>query len=329
MIKTLKIYAVSLLVLTSYGLSMADEIRKEEVKTIAFKAGGTIRLSTNEGDINIESWDREEVQIRMIKRVWGRNRQEAEDMLEGIEVAIRKSPGRLVIREIAPDGPRRISILKIFNKELWNWRSPVVDFELKVPRNINMRIKGDEGDVELYNLEGKFSIDVDEGNVYLDKLQLENLDLRLDEGDAELKDCNQKTTGLVKIYTDEGRIVLDSGTFDELDLAADEGDIIIRESKIHRLWISADEGDIDAAFSPMNDGSYRIEVDEGDVDIALPASVSLKIYLYADEGHIDNSFNLRLSESDDGEKIDGRIGKGNNGHLKVVTEEGDIYIGKI
>jgi len=313
------------------GAALADNVKKEETKTFPMKAGGLIHLTANEGEIIIKSWDRDEVQLRMVKRAWGKSRREAEARLEEIEVAIRHGRERLMIREIVPEHQRNGNILRLFDRDFWEeegWHSQVVDFELSVPRNINLRIKGDESNVEISDIEGKISIEVDEGDVVLSRVKSADMQIRLDEGDVALVHCEAPEQGIAKLDTDEGRITLEGGRFDEVDLASDEGSLIIDGAEIRRFWLSADEGDVEAIFIPRRDGAYRIEVDEGDIEIGLPASSELKVRLVAEEGRIESAWNLRIREMEDGESAEGSLNGGNNGLLKAVSEEGDIFIRK-
>ena len=313
------------------GTVKADSVKKEETKTFKMNKGGLIHLSANEGEVIIRGWDKDEVKLHMVKRAWGRGRREAEARLEEIEVAIRENSNRLMIREIVPEHQGSVNVFRLFDRDFWEeegWHSQVVDFELWVPRQVNLRIKGDESDVDISEVEGKVTVDVDEGDVMLADVRSEEMQIRLDEGDVTLIDCESTDDGLLKVDSDEGRITLRNGRFHEVDLASDEGSLIVDAATIQRFWLSTDEGDVEAFFIPSKGGSYRIEADEGDIEIGLPEASKLQVRLIAEEGHVESAWNLRIRDLDDGESAEGRINGGNNAQLKAVSEEGDIFIRK-
>ena len=329
MSKNLFFCALAILLIVFSAGAMAVEVKKEEVKTVAFKVGGTVHLSALEGNMVVQGWDRDEVQIRMVKRAWGRSEREAQALLDAIEVVIREGNDRLMIRETPSEGQRRHTIFDVFDRDFWEergWRSQVVDFELRVPRHVQLRLEGDEGDVELSQLQGKISVEMDEGDIHVDSVETDDLEIRIDEGDVSVNGCRDVGGGLLKIDADEGRIRIENCRFDEMDLASDEGDLILTEVTVRRLWLTADEGDVEADFQPVKNGNYRIEVEEGDIELVLAESPELDVKLMAREGQIDSDFRVRVRDLDDGSVMEGQLGGNANGQLKAVTDEGDILI---
>jgi len=57
---------------------LGGELKSEEEKTFKMKSGGSITIIGDEGPIKINSWDKQEVYIKITKRVWGRNSRRAE-----------------------------------------------------------------------------------------------------------------------------------------------------------------------------------------------------------------------------------------------------------
>lgn len=156
------------------------------------------------------------------------------------------------------------------------------------------------------------------------KVVSDDIEIRVDEGDVWLSDTKERDRGLWKIETDEGRILLENAVIQEVDIATDEGEIILDGVEVRRFWLSTDEGDIEADFISSGDGDYRIEADEGDVEIVLPKNANLTVRLRAEEGRIDSDFDLDIRSWEDGEMMEGTLGRG-KGTLKAITEEGDIF----
>ena len=224
--------AVLLLVLGVTAAAWSVEVKRVEEKTFPMSAGGSVSLIADEGSIVVKSWEREEVHLKMTKRAWGRNRREAERLLDAIEVRIQEGRGRLVIREI--DRRRKDShfnFFDLFDGDFWRekgWRSGRVDFELTVPKRVQLKLQCDEGDVEVSGTEGKLTIDVDEGDVELEDVVSDRVQVSVDEGDVEMYRVEDRGQGFWKVDADEGSVFVEDGVVEELDVSTDEGEIVLR-----------------------------------------------------------------------------------------------------
>jgi DUF4097 and DUF4098 domain-containing protein YvlB len=306
------------------------EVEKVEEKTFDFSSGGSISVMADDGSITIKTWNRESVHLRMTKRAWGRSRHEAERLLEDIDVRIQESRNRLVIKELDRDYDNHFNFFDIFDGDFWRekgWRSVVVDFELTVPQKVELRLQTDEGDIEVSGTDGKLTVDVDEGEVDLEDVVSDYVQIGIDEGDISFHRVKDRGQGLWKIDADEGSIFIEEGSMKEVDVETDEGEIILRNVITPRFWLRTDEGDIEADFRPTEGGSYRMETDEGDLEIYIPEDTDLDVRLQTYEGRIDSDFDLYLRSHDDGESAEGMIGRG-NGRLKALADEGDIIFRK-
>lgn len=305
-----------------------DEARKVEEKTFDFSMDGNISLTADDGSITIRTWDKEKVYLKMTMRAWGRNRREAERLLDEVEVRIQEGRNRLVIKVHEHDYDDNFNFFDIFDGEFWRehrWRGGIVDFELTVPKRVNLKLRTDEGDIDVQGTEGKLTIDVDEGNVDVEDVLSNNVQIGVDEGDISLYNVIGQDDGFVKIDSDEGAIFIEDTEMGDVDVRTDEGEIDLRSVQTPRFWLTTDEGDIRADLRPMKDGSYRMESDEGDLEIFMPKNVNLQVRLQTYEGRIDSDFDLSIRGHDDGESMEGVIGR-NEGMLRAYTDEGDIVI---
>lgn len=309
------------------------EVKEVEERTIAMSSDGTISLVADEGDIVIRSWEKGEVYLKMTKRASARTRREAERRLNEIEVLIREEKDKLVIRELNQNQEDQFNFFDLFDGEFWKereWRGGVVDFELVVPKRIQLRLKCDEGDIEVSGTEGKLTIDVDEGDVDIEDIVSEQIQVRVDEGDVKCYRIQEQGQGFLRVESDEGRIRIEDSVIEEVDLSADEGKIVLSDVQVSRLGLYTDEGDVVADFQPLEGGRYRMETDEGNVRISIPGDANLEVRLQTDEGRIETDFDLRLQRREEGERAQGSIGSigQSKGVLKAYTEEGDILLRK-
>ena len=316
----------AMMVVFIFSFCRAEEIEKVEEKNFSLKPGSLISIAADEGDIMVSSWDKDNVFLKMTKRAWGRSRKEAEHFLENITVKIYQSDDKLTIKEVERD-QRDFRFSDLFDHDFWEsgGYGTSVDFELKVPENINVKLGCDEGDVEVTEIKGEINIEVDEGDITVSNVISEDIQIYVDEGDIYLTEIENSEKGFLNIETDEGDIVIRGGNLGEVDIDSDEGDILINTNTLVRSWISTDEGDIELWFLPLENGDYRLETDEGDIEITLPEDSDIDVRLQTSEGRIDTEFSLEVYDRDEGESVDGVIGK-NLSYLKAYTDEGHIVL---
>lgn len=323
-----KSFFIPIVILFLVSFCYADETREIEEKTFTLKSGSLISITADEGEILINSWNKDEVYLKMTKRAWARSRKEAQHFLENITVKLYESHNKLTIKEIDRDrGDFRFSDL--FDRDFWEGGGygTCVDFELKVPKEVDLKIACDEGNVNVKDIRGHIQVEVDEGDVDISKLFSDDIQIYVDEGDIYLSDIENTERGFVNIETDEGEIIIQRSNLGEVDIDSDEGDIKINTEKLYRSWISTDEGDIEVSFQPVGNTDYRFETDEGDIEISIPEDSNFDVRLQSSEGRIDTDFDLQVYKRDEGEFVDGVIGKRKGGnYLKAYTDEGYIVL---
>jgi hypothetical protein len=306
--------------------SYSEEIKKVEEKTFKMTPGGRISIEGDEGFIKINSWDKPEVNLIMTKRAWGRSQEDAEKNLKKIEVRINEYDDRLDIKLVKERERKNYSFWDLFDPDTWgeHGRSPTVDFELMVPKEINLDLVNDEGDVTVKSIIGDVEIHVDEGDIELNDLEFNELSLSVDEGDIDGKDLNNPD-GRLTIEVDEGDVLFEDVKVRRLKAECDEGDITIKNLSCNSCNMTADEGDIELDISLDKNDRYRIYADEGSVSFYLPDDPDVKLDLEAEDGAIKSDFNVSISKKDDRRICRDTIGDG-NALIEVYTDEGTIYI---
>jgi DUF4097 and DUF4098 domain-containing protein YvlB len=325
----LTISILSLFLLLSSSSYADREVKETEEETFEMEPGGTLKISANEGYIDIRSWDRSEVEIRMTKYARGKNKREAQRLLKDIEVEIERTGNRLIIRE-RDFGDESYSLFDLFDPDTWNrmsGRGTWIDFELKVPREIDLDIITDEGDIAVSNVEGDFEIDTDEGDIELYEIRSQTISVNSDEGDMLLEHIRSSSSSSSRLVvdTDEGDMELVDVEMDRVEIESDEGDVMAEMLRCGHLDFYSDEGNIDADLDILPDGDYRCQTDEGDIVLFLPDDASFSITARSHEGEIRSDFPLRVREIDGGERVDDVVGEG-GAHIYLFVDEGIIRL---
>jgi len=133
-------------------------------------AGGTIRLSGSMGQLDVEGWDRPEVEITVVKSTWRSNtpkeRDEATRELSLVKVAVATrvsvdsgGPEELVISTRYPS--------RTLTRPLRGKTDVNLEYHIKVPRDAHLVIRHDSGDVRLYDLSGEIDATSRAGDMVL------------------------------------------------------------------------------------------------------------------------------------------------------------------
>jgi DUF4097 and DUF4098 domain-containing protein YvlB len=302
------------------------ELRKTEEKTFPMTAGGSISVQADEGDITIQTWDKSEVFVTVTKKAWSRRRSQAERILEKIRVEMTLDGNRLTVRE--PEDQRRkgSDLFDLFGgKWFGDGEGYSVDYNLTVPKEVDVRGEADEGDIACSGTSGSLHLFADEGEIRAESVNIRGGAIEADEGDIRLQGV--RCSGTMTVEADEGDIRIADSDMDELDASADEGTVVLKDLRAKRFKIGADEGDVEADFTPVPSGSYTIETDEGEIRMWIPENASLQVDLETGEGRTDSDFHLNREESDSGDRMHGRIGNG-EAALHAAAGEGDIALRK-
>jgi hypothetical protein len=132
---------------------------------VEFAPGGTIQVSGSAGELNIEGWDRAEVEITVTYSTYRTDTPKEQDLakrqLSAIKVtAERKSPTELMIHTAFP--PRG------FWARLARRRPDVqLDYRIRVPRDSKLVLRHASGDVVVYDVAGDIDAYVRTGDIVM------------------------------------------------------------------------------------------------------------------------------------------------------------------
>jgi hypothetical protein len=125
-------------VLLALPAPAASLLHTDKTEKIEFAAGGTIRIEGSHGDLNVEGWDRPEVEITLLKA--------AQHHDVSTFTIDRKSSTELTITTKFPK--RSLRRLNRGKSGL------LLEYQIRVPRDSHLIVRHDEGEVILTNLTG-------------------------------------------------------------------------------------------------------------------------------------------------------------------------------
>jgi DUF4097 and DUF4098 domain-containing protein YvlB len=195
-----------LILLSSFlHLSFASTARETFKKTISFDQGGFMSLSNSNGDVEIVAWDKEEVEIIAYKVVRASDRETAEKLLKYLKIEIRERDDEIKIETEFPKNSGSGFLGWLFGG---GSNSFSVNYEIRVPQNIDLNIYTTNGGVEVEDICGRLRLESTNGSIIgrdvqgLAKCYTTNGSIKMNFEKASKKDkmAFKTTNGSIKLY---------------------------------------------------------------------------------------------------------------------------------
>jgi DUF4097 and DUF4098 domain-containing protein YvlB len=218
------LYVFFLILLFQHTIN-ASIVRDTFQKSITFQKGGFLSLSNSNGDIEIISWDKDEVEIIAYKSVKADNSETAEKLMERLKVDIEEREGEIIIETRYPKDSSGSGIFSwLFGGGHASYQ---VEYEIKVPKEIDLNIHTTNGGVNIEDIDGRLRLESTNGKIVareitgLTRCKTTNGNIRVEfeyvpEGDEM---SFRTTNGSIKLYLPD-----DYGA-DDVDLKTTNGHI--------------------------------------------------------------------------------------------------------
>jgi hypothetical protein len=285
--------------------------QREIRKTLEVKKGMELSVSNLNGKIEIEKWDKDQVEIFA---VIGTNKSEEE--LDKIDVDISVDENIVIETEFLAGKSKETKensseedsspwdLLKKIVTPDFSGSWPAVDYEIKVPgyliiteaTNTNgcISLKGTRGPSVLTTTNGEIAVENLEGNI----------EARTTNGKVEIEDAK----GLVTVTTVNGKIEVRSEVIKELRTI---------------------NGGIEAEIKNIKEKDIEISTTNGSITIGLPGSLNSVLELSTTNGGIDlDGITLEVISQHKNKYIKGKMGKGGP-EINASTTNGSIRIRKL
>jgi hypothetical protein len=177
---TLLLFALTIVSLTI----SAQEVTKEFHKEFTAGANTTLDINNKYGDVNIQSWDKDQIVIDVKVTVELPNREKAEKLLGYIDVQFNENGNTISAKTVIDDK---------FNFTGWGFNSKKfsIDYTVKMPAATALNLTNRYGDTDIDKLTGLVELDIKYGNLTAGKLTrgnvkpLSSLNLQYGKGSIE------------------------------------------------------------------------------------------------------------------------------------------------
>jgi DUF4097 and DUF4098 domain-containing protein YvlB len=252
---SLYIFHITILAILFFQqLLMASTVRETFQKNITFESGGFLSLTNTNGDIEIISWEKNEVEIIAYKKVRAEDRETAEKLMKKLVVEVQESSDEIIVETRYPRSSSSGGIFSwLFGRGNASFS---VEYEIKVPENIDLNIHTTNGGVKIEKITGRLRLESTNGKIHareingLTRCKTTNGNIKVEFDDVSEGDemTFRTTNGSIKLYLPE-------------DYAADD------------VELKTTNGRIDSDF-PMSGSSsrkskkrFRGSIKEGDREL--------------------------------------------------------------
>jgi hypothetical protein len=279
-----------------YINSEDDNLSLIQEKSFNISAGKQLELTTAGGEIQVSTWDKNEVHIK----VFGND-----NAKDKIDFTFEGSSDKVEVTAKKKDA--------IFSS-LHNIQ---MRFEIMVPKNFNNNLKTAGGNISLAGLSGEQNVKTSGGNINLKNLT-GNLKGATSGGDLRIEDIS----GNVKLSTSGGNIGAKnfSGDFD----CSTSGGNIKLSGKDVKIKAHTSGGNIEVEYLGENKG-IELSTSGGSIRIKVPADFNASAKLQTSGGDIDSDFKGNNAVKISSSRFEADINKGGN-PLVAKTSGGDIKL---
>jgi len=292
---------ILLIAIFMLGLTFSNNLFAKREKLIIEKkfdvnSGETLRMEVSPGDVIINTWDSEEVEVL----VYANKKAE-----ERLEFTIKKEDYGVHVKTEK-------------QSHSWSfWNNMKVRFEIKVPKNFNSDIKTSGGDIKISNLSGKGEMKTSGGDIIISE-STGNFNCSTSGGDIKVGHHN----GSLRLGTSGGDIETRKIVGDVV--AKTSGGDIKVELANGNLEAKTSGGDISASIADGFSGA-DLRTSGGDIDLLIPEGSKAELGLYTSGGDVDVDIRNARPDVEKSNKWEGSI---NGGGAKLITKTsgGDIDV---
>jgi DUF4097 and DUF4098 domain-containing protein YvlB len=267
--------------------SQAQIVREER----RFAASGTpdVRLTTFDGSIEIQSWNRPDVVIEIEKR--GATR----EAVEALEVKANQDGNRIELEVKRPHAEG-------FSGFGFH-RSASAKLIVSIPRRAHVRARSGDGSISIERVNGRLELRTGDGSIRAADVGGE---MTLSTGDGSV--TVEKADGRLDVNTGDGGVEV-SGRLGALRLHTGDGAVVFRAESGTRL-----------------EDDSEITTGDGGVTVFLPRDFDAELDAHTGDGRIHNELDVAASGADGNRRtVRGRLGAGGR-QLRIRTGDGAIRL---
>ena len=176
MMKSIYKYSFFLLAFLPFVAIGQVDKSKEINKSYDVSAQGKLRIENKYGDVHIETWSQNRVEVNIIVKVQKSSESKAQEYLDKVEI------------DIDDNNKNDLSFVTMINGSINNRNGErlEIDYNVKAPVSFSQSLKNSYGSLYLGDSDGDVQLHIAYGNVKVDKLS-GNVNLKVSYGNGEVE----------------------------------------------------------------------------------------------------------------------------------------------
>jgi DUF4097 and DUF4098 domain-containing protein YvlB len=171
-----------------------------------------------------------------------------------------------------------------------------------LPRGVSLKIQGEDDDYVIRNIDGKISIETEDGDIEVIDCFGSDFQFKLEDGDLKVDGGN----GSISIDIEDGDVDIRKGNFDRIEVDVQDGNIIL-ETAI------------------LDNGIYDIKAEDARIDFVVLKGGG-EFLVLKDDGSLRTSSDFEtLQESDHRALV--KL-PGGNAKIEIRTDDGRVRLSK-
>jgi DUF4097 and DUF4098 domain-containing protein YvlB len=308
--RTKKIWSFCIVVVLFIAVQAFGITEGDLKRSFSVGKGGTLTLETDIGSIDIQTHDKDRVDINIEFKKKTSNRRKYERFLDDFDVSFQQ------------DG-NDVTVDAEYDRDFWNsiGRTVQVRFELTVPKRYHLDLATAGGSISVSDLEGKVDASTSGGNLDFGEINGPVVG-RTSGGSVSVKACR----GRVDVKTSGGSIHL--GEVEGNVYARTSGGSIQVDEVKGAIDAATSGGPVSAVISEQPREDCQLKTSGGGITISMAEGIQIDFDAKTSGGRIKTDFPLTVQGEISSNMIRGKV-NGGGPLLYVRTSGGSINLNRM
>jgi hypothetical protein len=228
--------------------------------TLPIDSGGEVSVENHDGAIQVETWDRSEVQYEA--RIVNEASEEFSQTVEQTRIRAESAGSRVKIVSDFEDVEKVEGFLGWSESR----KVPAVYYTIKIPSDASLRIDDHESTITVSSIQGSLHIDTHDGDIDVTD---QGGDVTIDTHDGDMRLTNVR--GAVEVDTHDGELYV-TGLTGGLRFESHDGSADVEWAEVTSdVYVDTHDGSASLTFPAGT--AFTLDVDTGDGDLDLDSSI--------------------------------------------------------
>jgi DUF4097 and DUF4098 domain-containing protein YvlB len=281
-------------------------------RSFTVKPGGTLKVDTQRGSIEVEGTSRNRLEVKVIREVRNTGRKQAEEIFEKFPVNFEQSGNNVIVTAEYADRNR----LRRFWDDLG--RKLRVRFIITVPEVYNLDLKTSGGSISTARIEGQIMSRTSGGSLSFDDIT-GDIRGRTSGGSIKIGQVNGDT----EVHTSGGSITIRQAR-GEVDAHTSGGSITVDEV-MGTIQADTSGGSIKATITRQPQGACHLKTSGGSVTVSLAEDIAVDIDARTSGGRVQTDLSVTIQGEVKRSALTAKL-NGGGPELILRSSGGSIYL---